>query len=166
MFSLFGRKAQTQAHAAGVREGRASQQEEERNRRDEFRRIELEGCVDHPVIIVPNEWDNPVVGFGKSIVSVGRSNVLLVHNYISNEEVICGGVRMDFSEQRLDICLSLDPYQLWAITAHNSVGNEDFDKPKSGERWAKEKIMQVLEDNGFFTRWNEFKKSRSHPPAE
>lgn len=157
MFSLFGRKNQPQDHAAGVREGRAAQQEEERKRRDQFRRVELEGCIDRPVIIVPNEWDNPVVGFGKSIMSVGCSQVLVVHNYLSMDDVICGGVRMDFSEQRLDVCLSLDPYQLWAITAHNSVGNEDFNKPKSGERWPKEKVMQALEDNGFFTRWQAFK---------
>jgi hypothetical protein len=97
------------------------------------------------------------VGFGKSIMQVGCSQVLVVHNYISMEETICGGVRMDFSDQRLDICLSLDPYQLWAITAHNSVGHSDFDKPKSGERWSKDRIMQTLEANGFFARWQAFK---------
>jgi hypothetical protein len=56
-FSWFGRKAREQAHAAGVREGRLAQQKEEIARRDDFRRVELEMCIDTPLIIVPNEWD-------------------------------------------------------------------------------------------------------------
>lgn len=54
----------------------------------------------------------------------------------------------------LDVVLTLDPYQLWAITAHNAVGNEDFDKPKSGERWSKEQITSRLHESGFFQRFS------------
>lgn len=137
------------------------QREEEDCRRSDFRAQELAWHLNKPVIVVPNEWANPVVGFGKTIVPVGRSNVLVVENYITQEEVWCGGVRLDFSKQRLDICLTLDPYQLWAITAHNAVGFEDFNKPKSGERWSKERILAALESNGFFRRWQAFKANQS-----
>lgn len=62
-------------------------------------------------------------------MEVGSSSLLVVKNYLSMERVVCGGVRMDFSLQRLEVVLSLDPYQLWAITAHNAVGYSDMNTP-------------------------------------
>ena len=56
-----------------------------------------------------------------------------------------------------EIALSLDPFQLWAITAHNAVGHEDFTKPKSGQRWDRQAILDALERHGFFERWRDFK---------
>jgi hypothetical protein len=156
-FSLFRRKTQTVTHASGVLEGRQAQREEERLSRTQFRQQELLLLLSRPLIIVPNEWCNPVIGFGKDVVPVGQSNVLVVQDYLSMEDVICEGVRMDFSDQRLEIVLTLDPYQLWAITAHNSVGNENFNKPKSGVRWTREIILQALENNGFFERWTAYR---------
>ena len=144
------------AHAQGVREGRRLEHLESQQRRGDIERMLLASQIGRPVIVVPNEWDNPVIGFGDSIMEVGSSQVLVVKNYLSMEKVVCGGVRMDFSMQRLEVALALNPYQLWAITAHNSVGHHDFDKPKSGERWDRERILEALHRNGFFERWAAF----------
>ena len=151
MFNIFSRTPQ-KSYEQGVIDERSAAQA----RRAQFHHEELSRCINAPVIIVPNEWDNPVIGFGASIMEVGSSSVLVVKNYLSMEEVVCGGVRMDFSLQRLEVALTLDPYQLWAITAHNSVGHSDFDKPKSGQRWSREKILSTLTENGFFKRWEKF----------
>lgn len=145
-------------HDRGVEEGRRLGHRQALDRHQEIRRQELADQVGRPVIVVPNEWDNPVIGFGHSIMEVGSSQVLVVEDYLTMEQVWCGGVRMDFSEQRLEVALTLDPYQLWAITAHNCGGHEDFHKPRSGQRWGRQRIMDTLEKNGFFERWRAFKE--------
>jgi len=158
MLSFLSRKTRQAVHALGVREGRAQQHREDLDRRESYRKVEMERHIGAPVIVVPNEWDNPIIGFGKCLQQVGHSWILVIDNYVTSEEVFCGGVMMDFSDQRLEIVLALDPFQLWAITAHNSVGYEDFSKPKSCERWERQTILHALEKNGFFIRWAEFKE--------
>lgn len=118
--------------------------------------MEVASCVGAPVIIVPNEWGNPVVGFGKEIMEIGSSAVLVVENYLTGEDVVCGGVRMDYSRQKLEALLKLDPYERWAVLAVNTVGHENYDKPKSGKAWGKEQIIDKLESSGFFNRVREF----------
>lgn len=153
------------AHAQGVREGRRLGHLESQQRRGEMERMLLASQIGRPVIVVPNEWDNPVIGFGDSIMEVGSSQVLVVENYLTMEKVVCGGVRMDFSMQRLEVALALDPYQLWAITAHNSVGHHDFDKPKSGVRWDRHQIIAALHQHGFFNRWQAFDSDAHEIPG-
>ena len=153
-------KARTDlARSQGIQEGRRVEREERSRRYDEIKRLEVERMVGAPVIVVPNEWANPVIGFGVSVMTVGRSSLLVIRDYLAMEEVWCGGVQMDFSEQRLEVALSLDPFQLWAITAHNSVDHHDFEKAKTGERWERQRILDTLHANGFFERWNEFRQS-------
>lgn len=151
------RKSLQRAHQQGVREGRREQADADWKRREACRNQELEQAIGTPVIIVPNEWDNPIIGFGERLEDLGHSKVLLVHNYLTNELTWCGGSMMDFSEQRLEIVLGLDPFQLWAITARNAVGHEDFYKPKTAERWSNERILATLTAHGFFERWEAFK---------
>lgn len=151
------RKQLQQEHAQGVREGRRLQSDEDWARRQAGRDKEQEIAIGAPVIMVPNEWDNPIIGFGERLEDLGHSKTLLVHNYVTNKLSRCGGVQMDFSDQRLAIVLDLDPFQLWAITAHNAVGHEDFHKPKTSERWPRERILDALKAHGFFERWEAFK---------
>lgn len=161
-FKMF-QNMKDKAFSAGQNFGYQKAEEDQQKNRERFQQVEMDMLLGAPLIIAPNEWCNPVVGFGKSIQMVGNSPMLIVENYLSDTvtDTWCGGVKMSFSDQRLDIALSLDPYQLWAITAHNAHGYGDFDKPKSGVRWDKEKCMEVLKDNGFFERWNAFKKDNN-----
>lgn len=114
--------------------------------------------VGKPIIVVSNEWSNPIIGFGKEVqlVSKAQTPILVVEDVLSGEDRLCMGIIMDFSMQKLDVVLMLDPYQLWAIVAHNAVGNEDFEKIKSGVRWSRHEIMSRLHENGFFQRWERF----------
>lgn len=149
----------SKAYAQGVAEGRQMGRVE----RDKTNTESLASKIGHPVIVIPNEWTNPVIGFGHSIMTIGTSEVLVVKDYLTMEERFGGGVRLDFSEQRLEVVLSLDPYQLWAITAHNTVRHEDFDKPRTGERWSRERILSELHNNGFFEQWRQYKSTASSP---
>lgn len=160
MFPFFCRAQKELAYEQGVRDGRQAQADKDRMRREALDRMAMVARLGAPVIVVPNEWDNPVIGFGHDLMTIGSSTVLVVKNYVTDALVWCGGVTMDFSEQRLEIALSLDPFQLWAITAHNAVGHEDFTKPKSSQRWDRQAILDALERHGFFERWRDFKAQR------
>lgn len=156
MFNKFNKSRKTWEQ--GYEEGRRDGVREVSERHDQYRRKNLEMKVGTPLIVVPNEWSNPVIGFGKEIINIGMSPVLVIDNYLTGKEVICGGVMMAFSRQKLDVILRLDPYELWAITAHNTVGCEEFTKPKSEERWEPQAILDKLEESGFFERFDSFMK--------
>lgn len=138
------------------RDGYNARWKEQMDTVERIRRVEEEEYLHAPLIVVPNEWDNPVIGFGEHIQMIGAAPVLVVRNYLTNQNVICGGVKMGYSEQRLRTVLSLNPFDLWALVAHNSHGFGEFTKPKTGECWDEQKIVTTLRDNGFFTRVQEF----------
>lgn len=149
-----------EAFREGVRVGRAQEQQEANERKDAFRRIEQEYWLNTPVIIVPNEWTDPIIGFVSRVECVGKSTALVVFDELRQKEMMCGGVLMGYSNQRLQVALDLDPYQLWAITAHNNVDFGDFDKPKSGVRQNKKDILRQLDASGFFERVASFETKR------
>ena len=156
MFVPWCTKARAAAFAEGKRLGRLEADAENTARDNDVRRIECAQLIGAPVIVVPNEWTNPIIGFGHSIMMVGRSPVLVIDDGVTGTMMTCGGVKMDYSDQRLEIVLGLNPYELWAITAHNAVGHNDYDKPKTGTRSSAEDIRAALDRNGFFVRWREF----------
>ena len=155
MFS-FWKKRLDRAYQKGFSEGLCRAQQQAMDERNTFLRIEMDMQIGTPLIRVPNEWDNPVVGFGRRIEMIGNSPILVIHDYISNTETIGGGVCFDFSEQKLDILLRLDPFEAWAFLAHNSVRFENYNKNRTGTRNSSEEILKALHDNGFFARWEEF----------
>lgn len=160
MFSILTKMFKKE-YEKGVTAGRKSARDEERNSRREIEEIVLRDMIGHPVIVVTNEWGNPIVGIAKRIeyMTKAQNPVLVYENFLSEEkeEVICGGVSMFFSDQRLNTALTLNPFELWAICATNSHGHGDFDKPKREERWSKERCHEVLHKNGFFEYWEKFK---------
>lgn len=161
MFSWpFGRNRPL-SYQQGLALGRREALEEHLHRREAFDRLEKQQRVGSPLLVIPNEWDNPIVGFGHSVQDLGHSCLLIVTNYLTMEEVWCGGVVMGFSNQRLEAALALDPFQLWALCAHHAVGHEDVDKPKTGERWDRARILDTLERNGFFERWQAFQAAQA-----
>lgn len=159
---LFGfwEKAKQAAYQRGYQQGRADEHDDQMAQRQHYRRVDMDIMIGKPVILVPNEWCDPIIGF---VVRVEQFNsnsspMAVVQDELSGEERVCGGVMMGYSNQRLQMALDLDPYQLWAITAHNAHEGGDFDKPKSGVRSSKEAIMAKLESTGFFARWEAFEK--------
>lgn len=163
MFSFFKQwksKIHSDGFAAGIAQAQRQAQEEAQQqvneRRARFERIEMESKIGTPLIRISNEWDNPTIGFGESIMDYGHSQVLVIRDYLTNELRVGGGVCFDFSEQKMDALLRLDPFEAWALLAHNSVGHEHFDKKHTGHRDTPQDIRAMLEKNGFFERLEQF----------
>lgn len=146
-----------QGMTAGKMEAQEAAREKAIADRKHFDLIQLQMMVGAPVIRVSNEWENPTIGFGHSIADFGHSQVLVIEDYVSGRQLLGGGVCFDFSEQKLETLLRLDPYEAWAFLAHNSVGHHHFDKPHSGHRDTAPDLLEKLTKNGFFERWEKFK---------
>lgn len=157
-FSQWKNRIKQQAYQQGVAEGQREARNRAAEERGDYQRKLLEVQVGTPLIRVPNEWDNPVIGFGRRIDMIGNSPILVIHDYISNTDTIGGGVCFDFSEQKLEILLRLDPFEAWAFLAHNNVGHHNYDKNRTGVRDSADDILKKLRYNGFFDRWEEFKR--------
>lgn len=157
MFS-FWKKRIERAYQNGFSAGIRQAQEQAIDHRRAFCLTEMKAQIGAPLIRVPNEWDNPVIGFGQRVEVIGHSPVLVIRDYVRNADTMGGGVCFDFSEQKLDILLRLNPFEAWAFLAHNSVGHHNYEKNHSGVRDSADDILKKLRDNGFFTRWEEFKR--------
>ncbi len=156
-FSRWKNRIEQSAYQQGFSDGQNLAQKETFDRREEYEHNKLKLQVGSPVIRIPNEWDNPVIGFGHRVEMMGNSPMLVVHDYVRNRQTVGGGVCFDFSEQKLDVLLRLDPFEAWAFLAHNSVGHDNFDKIRTGQRDSAEEIIEKLHLNGFFERWEKFK---------
>lgn len=157
MFSFWKNRIEQQAYQKGLSEGQRLAQQQAMDERNAFLRIEVETQIGSPLIRIPNEWSNPTIGFGRRVEMIGNSPILVIHDYISNTDTIGGGVCFDFSEQKLDILLRLDPFEAWAFLAHNNVGHHNYEKNRTGVRDSADDILDKLRSNGFFERWEAFK---------
>ena len=157
-FSRWKNRFEQQAYQQGVAEGQRVARNRAAEEREDYQRKLMEMQVGTPLIRIPNEWDNPVIGFGRRIEMVGNSPILVIHDYVRNSHIMGGGVCFDFSEQKLDILLRLDPFEAWAFLAHNHVGHHNYDKNRTGVRDSADEILRKLRYNGFFERWEEFKR--------
>lgn len=117
--------------------------------------------VGRPVIHVPNEWENPVIGFGAYVDQVGSSPVLFVDDLFTGKTVFSLSSPMEFSEQRLIALSKLDPYERWALFAKNACGAENFDKPKSGHALLDGEFLEKVYQSDFWEKWLAFKESLS-----
>lgn len=160
IFSRWTQAIEQRGYQHGLVEGQRMAQERAMDERTELQHSMMQAQIGTPLIRIPNEWDNPVIGFGHCIEQVGHSCVLVIHDYVSNTQMMGGGVCFDFSEQKLDVLLRLDPFEAWAFLAHNNVGYENYQKTKTGQRDSADDILKKLRYNGFFERWDEFKREQ------
>lgn len=132
--------------------------QEERAYRDEQRNhclfIELEMMIGKPVISISNEWNNPIIGFGKRIEFITRAKtpVLIIEDYVSGNDMMVLSVPFYFSEQRLFALSKLDPFEICSIIYKNSAWMEPFEKVKSGVFEGYDVIINRLKQTDFFER--------------
>lgn len=131
---------------------------EERNYREEQRKhcqfIELSMMIGKPVISISNEWDNPIVGFGKRIefITKAETPVLIIEDYVSGEDVLVLSTPFYFSEQRFNALSKLDPFEICSIIFRNSAWMEPFEKVKSGVFDGYDVIFEKLKSTDFYER--------------
>lgn len=152
-------KGHEQGHIQGCRAARDHVEQE----RLISERIELEMHLNKPVISIGNEWTDPVIGFGVRVelVTKARCPKLVVHDYITGEDVYVAGAIRPYTDQIYRAIKRLDPYERWELVSRNGCGYEDFDKPHSGIASSPEELDDKLTSAGFFVdlakfrmRWN------------
>jgi len=119
---------------------------------------ELENYCHHPVIIFNNEIDNPVIGFGKSIItSSSHSDPLLkVTDYVSGKDVICFGKVYHYNELLLKWYYESDPRLLLSLIYNRQFHSDDDIDQLLSKLHSYEEVLDILEQNGFFERLKDY----------
>ncbi len=122
-------------------------------RRNQITSIEYEMMVGKPIIGISNEWADPIIGFAVCVdyVTESKNPVLIVKNYLTGKEVMLMGSVYYYSEQRFNALAKLDPFEICSIVYHNSCGEHDFEKNKSGVFSGYDAIRQRLVESVFYT---------------
>lgn len=142
-------------------------QKQEDDRREESRRITAEFSVGTPVICISNEWEDPVIGFVSHIeyITKARNPVPVVMDYLSGQELMVMGAVYDFTRQRLDAFMRLNPYERWSMV--QKMGFEHHGKDLSIEDLlemsmnpkkilTEEEVYDKLIESGFLARVEKF----------
>lgn len=126
----------------------------ENERKQECSILELGLLVGKPVIAISNEWDNPVVGFAKEITLVSKANnpYLVIHDYLTDQEVIPLGKVFFYTEQRFEAVMKLDPFELCCLLYTNTFSDRTYVKEIRQQRDTREVIIQKLTESGFYER--------------
>ena len=126
----------------------------ESERKQEYSLLDLGLLVGKPVIAISNEWDNPVIGFAKEITLVSKANnpYLVVHDYLTGQEVIPLGKVFFYTEQRFEAVMKLDPFELCSLLYTNSFSDRTFVKDIRQQRDSREDLVQKLTESGFYDR--------------
>ena len=108
------------------------------------------------VIVVSDKWSNPIVGVVKKIEYVGsnRDPRPVVFDYLTQKEYSSIDALFDYTEQRLQALVSLDPWQRWSlIIKERHCTYPIFNKTVSQDKLMTfAEIQQRLIETGFHAR--------------
>lgn len=132
--------------------------------------VEASLYIDRPVIYFSNEYDNPVVGFVKTVTTVTKANcpMLLVHDYLQNEEVMVHPnwpSLQHYNDQVLQAFCQMDRNLLITFLYGRYRTGDQSDKvqfnkiPHPGFLTVPEMIGR-LQQNGFYQRLRAFREQR------
>jgi hypothetical protein len=130
------------------------------------RDIEVMTCqqlVGQPVIYISNEVDNLVVGFVSSVqfVTQAQQPMLLVHDYISDKEVMVHNawpVLQSYSAQSLQALMMMDRNSMIALFyGRYRTANTIVDKGPANKVLTAPQILGYLQKNGFYKKMNEYR---------
>jgi len=114
---------------------------------------ELQTYIDKPVICIPNEIDNPVVGIATRINNYNSNcHILVVHDYITNQEKIVFSKTFPYTEDLLNNIYNND-IELILELIYGKTNIEDIDTKLQVEYSLKD-IKRILKDNGFYDELN------------
>lgn len=158
LFSKFFEKEIAEKVSAAKQSAKNEFYNEQKERKNHYSLIELQSYIGKPVIAVPNEWDNPIIGVAKEIVFITKEQtpMLVIEDYITGKEYMPFGVVMGFTEQRFKALAKLEPFEICSIIYRNSCGLGTFDKNKSGtfsgydalhEKLLKTDFYKIVEQN-------------------
>lgn len=113
--------------------------------------FELEEMIGKKVICISNEWENPIIGIVKEVITITKANnpVAIVIDYLTMKEIMVLGKIYPYTEQRFEAILKLSPFELCSLIYSNFYYNEEFKKDKIGCINTKEEIKKILDNNKF-----------------
>ncbi len=96
---------------------------------EKIKAFELEEFLGRLLIVVSNEVDNLLVGYGKEIIHITQASVpmLVVHDIVNKRDVMPGGIILCYTEQKFNALNRLDPNERIAIY-YNKAGQEEINK--------------------------------------
>lgn len=161
MYKLFSKLFDERIEAELVRAINVSK-ELERKKRSDHDIANLEFYVNKPVIVISNEIDNPVIGFGQRVqlITLAQTPVLIVKDYVSGEERMCLSNPYFYSEQLFHLVMDSDRNALNALLYTNRYTDTPFCKNTSEPILNKNEMIQTLIENGFVARHDEWKASK------
>lgn len=110
---------------------------------------EVQIYVNKPVICISNEVDNPIIGFGARVefVSKAQNPILMVRDYVTNEDFGIMGKTFAYTTQRFDAIFKLEKNELISLMFDS---DQTFNKKPLEEILSKDEIVARLEENGFY----------------
>lgn len=132
----------------GLHHGVNKERDRQVTERTKIRRFEQEEWVGKKVIIVSNQWEDPLIGKVIGLEDFGRDEVhILVQCAISNRQIISFGKVIPFSPEILRAVVSLNPYDRWEMFTGQKIERKH---PAELEQLSTyEELIQVLMDEGF-----------------
>lgn len=132
--------------------------------------FELSTFIDTPVIVVSNEWETPIIGFGIRVeyITQGKTPILIVLNYLDRKEYMCMGNVYHYTDQRFDVLFKLTPFELCSFI-YGRYCMTEFKKEIREQILGKEEIQKLLDQNGFYQKLVEFNQRETlddHHPGD
>lgn len=148
--------------------GQMTEKMQDRQNRAKFARIAIEDMIGKPVIILVNEWSNPVVG---ELIAAHFKNEDSIHplyevqNYITGEATCSLCAPLAFSMQKLQALGKMDPDEMVALFHEGKDRFYTYHKhptygknPEELENFYTnfDDWMEKLTKNGFFDKFGSF----------
>jgi hypothetical protein len=135
--------------------------EEQKGLKKIFKNFEFTEMIGKPIIWLPNEWDNPVIGFVVDLTSVSASEqpAMLVHDYVRNESIVVMSGYHAYTQQTFDALMKLDPFEYCSIHYKKGSNFKPFKKEITQTRNSPDEIVELLKNNGFYEKVTEFEKT-------
>lgn len=173
IFGMFFAKKLKEAREEGIEKGKKEGvvigkneiNEERKNESIKSQMFEVSQFIEKtPVIILNNEWCNPVIGDIKSVI-YDKGLLYEVYDYLSGEKLFGSSTVMPFTMQKLRAIDKLTPDEIVALFFEGKDSDKIVGKNKhpSGideihHRTGFDDWIKRLDSNGFFTKHNQFKQ--------
>lgn len=128
----------------GIYEERVRAAEE----RAKIQRFTQEQWINKEVIIISNEWEDPLIGTMIGLEDFGRNEAhLIVMNALTDETVISFGKVIPFSTDNLKAVVQMTPWVRWEIMTGQKIHSA---APENVYLKSFQQLMVELDEKGFF----------------
>ena len=103
--------------------------------------------INRPVISVPNEWVDPIIGL---CTDVKNDNEFYIRDFVSGTEVVSKHKTFLFTEQRFQTVIKTDRFDLCSLLYPDEFGDKEFKKKKEVFPLKPHEINNKLRANGFW----------------